>query len=68
MSKNETSLSAVSLTVPVIRVHGIVYCKIFFHSPANECSRHNALQNNLCFSKIGLIVVYEHILIAYFLP
>ena len=40
MRKNETSLSAVYLTIPVIRVHGSVYCKIFFHSPANECSRH----------------------------
>jgi len=39
MRKNETSLSAVYFTIPVIRVHGSVYCKIFFHSPANECSR-----------------------------
>ena len=29
MSKNETSLSAVYLTIPVVRVHGSVYCKIF---------------------------------------
>ena len=40
MSKNETSLSAVYLTIPLIRVHGSVYCKIFFQSPANECRRH----------------------------
>ena len=39
MSKNETSLSAVYLTIPLIRVHGSVYCKIFFQSPANECRR-----------------------------
>ena len=40
MCKNETSLNAVYLTIPVVRVHGSVYCKIFFHSPANECSSH----------------------------
>ena len=40
MCKNETSLNAVYLTIPVVRVYGSVYCKIFFHSQANECSRH----------------------------
>ena len=45
MSKNETSLSAVYLTIPVVRVHGSVYCKIFFHSPASECRRHINLEN-----------------------
>ena len=45
MSKNETSLSAVYLTIPLIRVHGSVYCKIFFQSPANECRRHINIEN-----------------------
>ena len=45
MSKNETSLSAVYLTIPVVRAHGSVYCKILFHSPANECRRHINLEN-----------------------
>ena len=47
MSKNETSLSAVCLTNPVVRVHGSVYCKIFFHSPANECSKHINIENRI---------------------
>ena len=62
MSKNETSLSAVYLTIPLIRVHGSVYCKIFFQSPANECRRHISILT-LCTLSVDQKVTHLFVLL-----